>query len=109
MLRWNRIAELEGIEGKLYVDGNEVLRGWESVTGWYWFGTERAFTQDSVVDGRAIEDDQIWFGYVQGFEEEWGYFSQGELETLRMRNLVWEIRKQDLPYSGRRQPIRGGS
>ena len=96
------IATLKTIDDKLYVDDHEVLKGWESVTGWYWFGTEKSHTQDSEVDGRMIKDDQIWFGYVQGQFEEWGYFSQGELDTYRMRNLVWPIRDEDLPFSGRR-------
>ena len=33
-------------------------------------------------DGKAIPDT-IWFGYVQSLEEEWGYFSQAEIESLR--------------------------
>ena len=85
----------------MYIDGHEVLRGWESFSGWYWFATEDAGKQDSVFDGRTMEDDQIWFGYVQGQYEEWGYFSQGELESLKPR--VWEIPPRNLPYSGRRE------
>ena len=85
----------------MHIDGNEVLKGWESFSGWYWFATEDAGKQDSVLDGRTLEDDQIWFGYVQGLEEEWGYFSQGELETLKPK--IWEIPKKNLGYSGRRR------
>ena len=85
----------------LYIDRQKVLRGWESWNGWYWFATEEVQKQDSVFpDGRVIEDDTIYFGFVQGFEEEWGDFSLGELESLKPR--VWEIPKKALPYSGRR-------
>ena len=51
-------------------------------------------------DGRPVRDT-IWFGYVQGLEEEWGYFSQAEIERLRPR--TWEIKKEDLVYAGRRK------
>jgi hypothetical protein len=45
--------------------------------------------------------DTIWFGFVQGFEEEWGDFSQAELESLRP--MVWELARKALPWSGRRE------
>ena len=85
----------------LFIDGEKVLKAWESFSGWYWFGTKRAYTQDSILgDGNVVEDDQIWYGFVQGLEEEWGYFSQGEIEALAPR--TWEIPKTNLPHSGRR-------
>ena len=40
---------------------------------WTWFATE----------GSPRGDDFIFFGYVIGFEEEWGYFSLCELESVR--------------------------
>jgi len=90
------------MKGKdLYIDDKKVIRGWESFTGWYWFGTEKAYKQDSLIDGLAYKDDTIWFGLVQGLEDEWGYFSQAEIERLKPK--IWEIKKQDLPYSGRRR------
>jgi hypothetical protein len=81
------MVKFEVKKGELYIDGKKVLRAWESFTGWYWFGIEE--------DG-----PKRWFGYVQGLEDEWGYFDERELESLAPR--VWEIRKADLPYSGRR-------
>jgi hypothetical protein len=85
--------------GKLLIDGKPVLRGWESFSGWYWFATEEAWEQTSVIDGKPV-NDTIFFGFVQGFEEEWGYFSLAELESLAPK--VWEIPAKSLPYSGRR-------
>ncbi len=75
------MAEFQGRNRKLYINGKEVLRGWESFTGWYWFATEKVQKQTSLIDGRWVKDT-IWFGLVQGFEEEWGDFSQAELENL---------------------------
>jgi len=42
-------------------------------TSWTWFVTE----------GSQQEDDFIFFGYVIGYEPEWGYFSLNELESIR--------------------------
>ncbi|MFW6159914.1 MAG: hypothetical protein ACOC57_02080 [Acidobacteriota bacterium] len=89
-------------DGKnLYIDGKKVLRGWESWNGWYWFATEKTGEQMSDFgDGNPVPDT-IWFGYVQGLEDEWGYFSQAEIERLKPK--TWEIPKKNLPYSGRRR------
>src|SRR2546427_3866978 len=42
-------------------------------SNWTWFATE----------GSPEEDDFIFFGYVIGFEKEWGYFSLSELASAR--------------------------
>ncbi len=90
-------------DGKhLYIDGKKVLKGWESYSGWYWFGTEIDRTQDSVINGKDYDGDTIWFGYVQGLAEEWGYFSQVEIESLG-KYKVWKIPAKNLPHSGRRE------
>ena len=84
--------------GELYINGKKVLKAWESYNGWYWFATEKVREQESLIDGKAGKDT-IWFGLVQGFEEEWGNFSQAEIESLGSK--AWEIPKMNLPYSGR--------
>ena len=93
--------KFESKNGKLFIDDKEVLRGWESYSGWYWFAVEKVQTQDSVIDGKVYKDDQIWFGLVQGMEEEWGDFSQAEIESLAPK--TWKIPKKNLPWSGRRE------
>ena len=42
-------------------------------SNWTWFATE----------GCEEEDDFMFFGYVIGLEEEWGYFVLSELEGVR--------------------------
>ena len=42
-------------------------------SNWTWFVTE----------GNAEEGDFLFFGYVIGMEEEWGYFALSELEEVR--------------------------
>ena len=83
------MAKFENKNGKLYIDDKEVIKGWESFTGWYWFATEKV-------------DEDTWFGFVQGFEDEWGYFSETELNKLKRTGKIWEIKKRDLPFAGRK-------
>lgn len=42
-------------------------------SSWTWYATE----------GADEGDDFIFFGYVIGFEREWGYFSLNELQAAR--------------------------
>lgn len=94
------MAKFESDGKHLYIDGKKVLRAWESLYGWYWFAVEKAGEQISEINGKPVKDT-IWFGYVQGLEDEWGYFSQAEIESLGP--LAWEIKKRDLIYAGRRR------
>jgi len=86
------MAKFESKGEELFIDGKKVLKAWESFSGWYWFATEK------------IEDDYngapLWFGFVQGLEEEWGDFSEAEL--IEMAPKVWGIPKANWSYSGRR-------
>jgi hypothetical protein len=42
-------------------------------SNWTWYATE----------GGPEDEDFIFFGYVIGFEEEWGYFSLNEMQAIR--------------------------
>jgi hypothetical protein len=42
-----------------------------SITGWHWYLTE-------------FDGEDICFGYVIGFEREWGYWSLKELESISL-------------------------
>ncbi|MBI3413010.1 MAG: hypothetical protein HY051_02950 [Candidatus Aenigmarchaeota archaeon] len=87
------MPKFEDKDGKLYIDGEEVIKGFESFGGWYWFATEITEKTDA---------DVLYFGFVQGFEEKWGYFRESELKSLGGR--IWEIPKRALVWSGRRRP-----
>jgi len=89
--------KFEAKNGKLFINGKEVLKGWESFSGWYWFATEKIQVQEDEFS----DHDQIWFGLVQGLEEEWGDFAQAEIEALG-KSKVWEIPAKNLEFSGRR-------
>lgn len=47
---------------------------------WTWFVTE----------GDQDGDDFIFFGFVIGHEDEWGYFSLSELESINLHGLTVE-------------------
>tara|TARA_R110002020_G_C15944311_1_gene744984 strand:+ start:357 stop:605 length:249 start_codon:yes stop_codon:yes gene_type:complete len=81
------MSKLETRDDGLYIGESKVLKGWESYSGWYWFATE-------------LNNDGYHFGYVQGIYDEWGSFSQDELESLGAK--VWVINDIDLPHAGRR-------
>jgi hypothetical protein len=97
---------LRTINGILHAGTRPVIKGWESFTGWYWFAVEKveerrvADGSGSVMADGSVVDDTIWFGLIQGHEEEWGEFSEAEIRSLG--NMAWPIKPQDLPYSGRR-------
>ena len=65
----------------------KVLKAWESFHGWYWFATE-------------LSADGNHFGFVQGAFDEWGSFSEHEINSLGM--MAWQIKDCDLAHSGRR-------
>ena len=83
----------------LYINGKKVIKGWESFSGWYWFATEKNSEQISIINGLEVPDT-LWYGLVQGLEEEWGLFSQAEIESLGKK--AWKIPQKNLPWSGRR-------
>jgi hypothetical protein len=47
---------------------------------WIWF----------VIEGQQKDDDFVFFGFVIGFEEGWGYFSLKELENINVEHLTVE-------------------
>jgi len=95
------MAEFKTKGDDLYINGKKVIKGYESFSGWYWFATDIVQKQDTLLDGKVYKDDIIYYGLVQGLEEEWGDFSKAELEALKGK--IWEIPKKNLVYSGRRK------
>ena len=88
------MSKLETKEDGLYVGDKKVIKGWESFSGWYWFATE--------LEQEDYGGAPLWFGYVQGFANEWGSFWEGELSPLIKEGKIWEIKEIDLPHAGRR-------
>ncbi len=80
-------AELRADIPKLYVQEKVSMQGkWVYAkfffpfAEWSWFVTE----------GEQEGDDFVFFGFVKGFEEEWGYFTLNELENINIHGLIVE-------------------
>lgn len=82
------------------VKGKPVIEVYESIDGSYWFVTERAYKQDSLINGNVYKDDQIFFGYVRLSScpdcAEFGYFSEAELKLLGGK--IWKVPKKDWAF-----------
>jgi hypothetical protein len=105
----NKMNKFVNKGGDLFINNRKVLKAWESFNGWYWFATEKSQVKESIINGTAIKNDQIWFGLVQSLredlgafslEEEWEDFSEGELDSMKPE--VWQIGKENWGWSGRR-------
>ena len=60
-------------------------------SNWTWYVTE----------GSQEEDDFIFFGYVIGFEKEWGYFSLNELQSTLVQGVP--AVERDLHFTPKRK------
>jgi hypothetical protein len=76
------IPAIRSISGKLV----PVIEVYESLTGWYWFVTER--TPD-----RNNPDE--CFGLVIGLEKEWGYIDPPAIKA-ELGNLFWKVHQKDV-------------
>jgi hypothetical protein len=96
------MAKFESKNGELFIDGKRVIEAFESWSGWYWFATKILQTQNTQIGDKLFKDDKIYYGFVQGLEEEWGDFSEAELTEMMKTGRVWKIPKKNWSYSGRR-------
>jgi hypothetical protein len=79
------------------IQGKPVIDIYESFNGSYWYVTEKAWKQDSLIGRKVHKQDQIFFGYVRLAScpdgAEFGYFSEAELQSLGWR--IWKVKRQD--------------
>ena len=87
-------------DGGLTIDGKKVLKMWESFSGWYWYGIEDTGSYEYTDASGNTRTAHSWFGFVQGFAEEWGSFDENELNS--MEGKVWEVPRENWHFSGRR-------
>ena len=101
------MARFESKGEDLFIDGKKVIKAWESFTGWYWFAVEKVEERKvsegggSIIGGKAV-DDIIYYGLVQGMENEWRDFSFAEIEKMIKKGKAWPIPKKNWAWSGRR-------
>ena len=62
------------------IKGQPIIEVYESFDGSYWFVTEKAWKQDSLLGRKVYKNDQILYGYVRlsscPDDAEFGYFSE---------------------------------
>ncbi len=82
------------------IKGKPVIEIFESFDGSYWFVTEKAWKQDSLIEGKVYKKDQIFFGYVRLSScpefAELGYFSEAELRQLG--RMIWKVPERNWPF-----------
>jgi len=82
------------------IKSKPVIDIYESFEGSYWFVTEKAHKQDSIINGKVYKDDQILYGYVRLAVcpecAEFGYFSETELKLLGWR--IWKVEKKNWQF-----------
>lgn len=67
-----RFEQIGSQDGMGY-DSIVIAKFFDPTGSWTWFATEYE------------PETRIFYGYVIGFEQEWGYFSLDELESIKCR------------------------
>ena len=79
------------------IKGQRVIEVYESFDGSYWFVTEKAWKQDSLLGRKIYKNDQILYGYVRLSScpdcADFGYFSEAQLQRLGWR--IWKVEKRN--------------
>ena len=81
------------------IQGEPIIEVYESFDGSYWYITEKLYRQDSLINDKVYENDQILFGYARLSAcpeyAEFGNISETELKLLGSR--VWKVPKKNWP------------
>lgn len=79
------------------IKGQPIIEVYESFDGSYWFVTEKAWKQDSLLGRKVYKQDQILYGYVRLSScpdcADFGYFSEAQL--MRLGWKVWKVEKRN--------------
>jgi hypothetical protein len=92
-------VEVVKMKSVVTIKGQPIIEVYESFDGSYWFVTEKAWKQDSLLGRKVYKQDQILYGYVRlsscPENADFGYFSEAQL--MRLGWKIWKVRKQDWP------------
>ena len=70
-----KIPDLYSTQGVAMNDKVLTVKFFSPYSNWTWYGVE-------------FDGEDIFFGFVEGFEKEWGYFSLDELASTQLGGLV---------------------
>jgi hypothetical protein len=89
--------EVVKMKSVVTIEGQPIIEVYESFDGSYWFVTENAWKQDSLIGRKVYKQDQILYGYVRLSScpdcAEFGYFSEAQL--LRLGWKIWKVEKRN--------------
>jgi hypothetical protein len=92
-------VEVVKMKSVVTIKGQPIIEVYESFDGSYWFVTENAWKQDSLIGRKVYKQDQILYGYVRLSScpdcAEFGYFSEAEL--MRLGWKVWKVDRRNWP------------
>ena len=57
--------EVVKMKSVVTIKGQPIIEVYESFDGSYWFVTEKAWKQDSLIGRKVYKQDQIFYGYVR--------------------------------------------
>lgn len=75
----DKFPKLRDMDEKNNEDIPVIAKFFTPWTNWTWYATEG----EPVLDEHKMEIDYHFFGFVRGLENELGYFSLKELESLK--------------------------
>jgi hypothetical protein len=80
-----KLPKLYSTEKVATNDKKVVVKFFQPWGRWTWYAVEGQALNAAGEPAQAGEKVADWyfFGYVQGLEDEWGYFTLGELEAVR--------------------------
>ena len=79
------------------IKGRPIMAIYESFDGSYWYIVEELYKQDSLINGKVYQNDQILYGYARlsmcpEFAE-FGTISETEIKLLG--NRIWKVPKRN--------------
>jgi hypothetical protein len=90
-------VEVVKMKSVMTIKGQPIIEVYASFDGSYWFVTEKAWKQDSLIGRKVYKQDQILYGYVRLSAcpqfAEFGYFSEAELSRLGWK--VWKVDRRN--------------
>ena len=84
-----RLPALRATEGK---EAIAQVKFFSPYNGWRWYAVE-------------FDGEDTFFGFVEGFEKEWGYFSYRELTEVTVLFGKWSVPAVERELSWEPQPV----
>jgi hypothetical protein len=98
----DRLSKLYACEKKKPQDVEIIVKFFTPWSNWTWY----AYEGEPVLDEAGEEVDFTFFGYVKGLDNEFGYFSLQELQSIK--GAFGLKIERDLHFKGTMQEVLDG-